>query len=75
MDSKPKRRNKNAFLNLSGVVWARPHSLQLAVIKDYRDAFEGSGGSKPLKKAKGAAKRQSGHQKVLNFSASKVQEN
>ena len=34
-----------------------------------------SGGSEPLKKAIGAAKRQSGHQKISNFSASKAQDN
>ena len=34
-----------------------------------------SGGSEPLKKAIGAAKRQSGHQKVSNFSACKPQGN
>ena len=34
-----------------------------------------SGGSEPLKKATGAAKRQSGHQKISNFSAFKAQGN
>ena len=33
------------------------------------------GGSKPLKKAMGAAKQQSGHQKVSNFSACQAQGN
>ena len=34
-----------------------------------------SGGSEPLKKAIGVAKRQSGHQKNSNFSACKAQGN
>ena len=34
-----------------------------------------SGGSEPLQKAIGAAKRQSGHQKFSNFSACKAQGN
>ena len=34
-----------------------------------------SGGSEPLKKAIGAAKQQSGHQKNSNFSACKAQDN
>ena len=33
------------------------------------------GGIEPLKKAMGAAKRQSGHQKISNFSACKAQGN